>query len=918
MRKNSIRIATFLLAALTASFALASGKITAFEAAKSGEGAIIKVEGTNLPKPKLETAYSGSLAILVFQAVLSGKAEFIRLNASNVTYAKIAQFTAKPPVVRVAAKVSPAASINIEQTESGWNILIGTPARSGLNLIEQAQQADEEAFKKAQEALKKGARSTSATSAAEAANAEAHETSKVGSQAQTPLDDILEAAKKQDEKMFIEAMKQLRASKPNITEPTDPKADAVTTTAEVKTATPITVDGPKISEPTLWTANNNATAAPASAQRRVSLDFVDTQVVIILKALAEQSGANIVTAPAVQGTISVTLRNVTVQSALDLITKLAGVRYAYLDGTYIVGSPEFMRSMMIQDTGATSRNGTVMRVVPLASRKAGEIKRAITQAMTMDVLNETIQIINPSAPMDQQPPAANGQNGNQNGAPAMEGDADYLILIGEPGRVEQASLLITQLDRGLAGIHGITEIGADALRPVSKAYRVQGGRAAELAAAVEKFATGVSVVATPMGSRAEQSLVITGRPADVDRVLEVLAQIDDVTAGGEWVVEIYDVRHADPRALKAQVEESFETVRVAIGPQHAAGRSFTPAAAAGAGGQAGGGGGGGGGPLGGASNQGSGGVATSAGFKASPQYGEEEMRAVPMMLVVSGPRDQVTQALDMMSKLDRKTPEIVLEARVVDANKEDLLKLGIDWSAVTGSAVKIINLNYGQPAAADGSPFSEITGRFAGPGWLATGIANIDKLVARDKILARPNVRAMDGREAVVFMGDIVRYIKSIQATQNGITVEVGEEEVGVKLNVLPRVTREGHIIMDVQPTLSFIKAFLEVPGGGQIPTTSIRTARSTLTIRSGDTIAIGGLITDEDRRQMVGVPILMDIPIIGNLFRRTTTDKVRREIVIFLSARIVEDEEANATAGGAPAAPGTGSAGGTGSGGGK
>lgn len=914
MRKNSIRIATFLLAALTASFALASGKITAFEAAKSGEGAIIKVEGTNLPKPKLETAYSGSLAILVFQAVLTGKAEFIRLNASNVTYAKIAQFSAKPPVVRVVAKVSPAASINIEQTESGWNILIGTPAKSGLNLIEQAQQADQQAFKKAQDALKKGVPSTSTPSSAQEANAEVHHTSKVGSQAQTPLDDILEAARKQDEKMFIEAMRQLRASKSTNGEPTAPQADAVVTTAEVKTATPITVDETKVSEPTLWTANSGGTAAPASAQRRVSLDFVDTQVVIILKALAEQSGANIVTAPAVQGTISVTLRNVTVQSALDLITKLAGVRYAYLDGTYIVGSPEFMRSMMIQDTGATSRNGTVMRVVPLASRKAGEIKRAITQAMTMDVLNETIQIINPSAPMDQQPPAANGQNGNQNGAPAMEGDADYLILIGEPGRVEQASLLITQLDRGLAGIHGITEIGADALRPVSKAYRVQGGRAAELAAAVEKFATGVSVVATPMGSRAEQSLVITGRPADVDRVLEVLAQIDDVTAGGEWVVEIYDVRHADPRALKAQVEESFETVRVAIGPQHAAGRSFTPAAAAGAGGQA----GGGGGPLGGASNQGSGGVATSAGFKASPQYGEEEMRAVPMMLVVSGPRDQVTQALDMMSKLDRKTPEIVLEARVVDANKEDLLKLGIDWSAVTGSAVKIINLNYGQPAAADGSPFSEITGRFAGPGWLATGIANIDKLVARDKILARPNVRAMDGREAVVFMGDIVRYVKSIQATQNGITVEVGEEEVGVKLNVLPRVTREGHIIMDVQPTLSFIKEFLDVPGGGQIPTTSIRTARSTLTIRSGDTIAIGGLITDEDRRQMVGVPILMDIPIIGNLFRRTTTDKVRREIVIFLSARIVEDEEANATPGGAPAAPRTGSAGGTGSGGGK
>lgn len=915
MRKNSIRIATFLLAALVASFALASGKITTFEAAKSGEGAIIRVGGANLSKPKLQTAYSGSLAILEFEAVLAGKAEFIRLNTPTVTYAKIAQFTAKPAIVRVVAKVSPAATISIEQTEQGWNILVGTPAKSGMNLIEQAQQADTAAFKKAQESLEKSTSGMNATANNSVATAPEPRTSNVGAQPQRPLGEMIEAAKRQDEKMFLKAMEQLRASNTSATDPTPPQADAITTSAQVKSAEPTTIkDEPKSSEPTPWTSNSaTVNAGPASAQRRVSLDFVDTQVVIILKALAEQSGANIVTAPAVQGTISVTLRNVTVQSALDLITKLAGVRYAYVDGTYIVGSPDFMRSMLIQDTGAASRNGTVMRVVPLASRKAGEIKRAITQAMTMDVLNETIQIINPAAPADQQPAATpqngqGGQNGNQTSAPAMEGDADYLILIGDPGRVEQAMLLITQLDRGLAGIHGITEVGADALKPVSRAYRVQGGRAAELAAAVEKFASGVSVVATPVGSRAEQALVITGRPSDVDRVIEVLSQIDDVTAGGEWVVEIYDVRHADPRALKTQVEASFETVRVAIGPQSAVGRSFTPSSVAGAGAQA---GGGGGGPLGGASNQGSGGIATSAGFKAAPQYGEDETRAVPMVLVVSGPRDQVVQALEMMSKLDRKTPEIVLEARVVDANKEDLLKLGIDWSAVTGSAVKIINLNYGQPAGGDGSPFSEITGRFAGPGWLATGIANIDKLVSRDKILARPNVRAMDGREAVVFMGDIVRYIKSIQATQNGITVEVGEEEVGVKLNVLPRVTREGQIIMEVQPTLSFIKEFLEVPGGGQIPTTSIRTARSTLTIRSGDTIAIGGLITDEDRRQMTGVPILMDIPILGNLFRRSTTNTVRREIVIFLSARIVEDEEANATQAGTPANPSKSSGGG-------
>ncbi len=887
MKKVHLRVFTTFLIALMASLALASGKITAFDAKPNGKGAILTVTGTDLAKPKMQTANSGTVAIFEFNAVLTTKATYKRLNTAQATYAKIAQFTANPPVTRVVAKISPTATITTEKTDSGWIIAIGVNAK-GENLIGDATQADKEAFRRAQELLKQGA-------SASTANATATEE-------KPAVLDLIEKAKEADQKAFEIAVKALKSSATAAAEPTAPQVEATTVASEIKTQQPPWHDSaPKVTEPSDSGPTKVSAEFNPGAQRRVSLDFVDTQVVIVLKALAEQSGANIVTAPSVQGSVSVTLKNVTVQEALDLITKLAGVRYAFVNGTYLIGPPDFMRTMMMQES-TSGPKGTVMRIVPLASRKAGEIKRAITQAMTMDVLNETIQIINPAGTTQPAAPAApqNGENGApaSSQAPAMEGDADYLIVIGEASRVSQAILLISQLDEGLAKMHGIEQSGADALRPVSKAYHVRGGNAVELAAAVEKFATGVSVVATPATSRAGQSLVITGRPADVDRVLEVLAQIDDVTVGGEWTVELYDVKHADPRALQQQIEETFQTVRVAIGPQGATGRSFTPASAA-PGTQ-----GGGSGPLGGAGNQGSAGVATSAGFKASPQYGEDEMRAVPMTLVLSGPRGDVQAALEMLAKLDRKTPEIVLEARVVDANKEDLLKLGIDWSAVTGSAVKIINLNYGQPAGADGSPFSDITGRFAGPGWLATGVANLDKLISRDKILARPNVRAMDGREAVVFMGDIVRYIKSIQATQNGITVEVGEEEVGVKLNVLPRITRDGLIIMDVQPTLSFIKEFLEVPGGGQIPTTSIRTARSTLTMKSGDTIAIGGLISNEDRKSLTGFPILMDIPIIGQFFRRETNSTVRREIVIFLSARIVEDQEgAEAQDGGQPAA---------------
>jgi type II secretory pathway component GspD/PulD (secretin) len=372
----------------------------------------------------------------------------------------------------------------------------------------------------------------------------------------------------------------------------------------------------------------------------------------------------------------------------------------------------------------------------------------------------------------------------------------------------------------------------------------------------------------------------------------MLTKIDDVAALGEIVYTVYDVKYSDPRALRDRLSKTFEMLTVMTGAEGVSGLSYTDLSGAGGGT---------------AATTGDDGGKLSAGISAisgKPVYTPRELVSVPMKLIISGPRDSVDAALTMLNSIDLPIPQVQIEARIVDATKEEMMRAGISWDLVTGSAVKIINLNNSQPAGGDGSPFNSVTTTITGRGWGGDVIATLDKAIAKANFISRPNVVATDGRESVVFIGDVVRYIKSIQVTPTGTNIEVGEEEVGVKLNVMPRVGGDGSITLEVQPTVSFIRSFLDTGTGGQIPITAVRTARSTMRLADGETVAIGGLITDEVRKEVSGIPILMDLPIIGQLFRRTTNSKRQGEIIIFLSAKIIEGTNISS---GATVAPATG-----------
>lgn len=874
-----------LFSVVLAVVASAQDKITGFSIAKESGGILITVKGAHSSRVTTKWIASNRTLMVNFSGVLVGKATSVRVNQSGILTARIVQYTTTPPVVRLALGAASEPKPTFRKSDIGWTIAIGTSATPTPNtesaLVAKAGREDAKSFAEAMNELSAGVVETIAKQVETAS-----ETTK---SAVLALNDSDKEQKKQGGK--TSKTKQ-------------PEKD------------PFGPIGPL--EPAI-----NLKVPPAGQPgSRVTLEFHDADVRLVLKALADQTGANVVVAlsgadsgsssalpaggagegqvpPVSNGggvpKVTISLRNVTVDEALDLITAIVNLRYTRVGTTYVVTNRDAYHETMAQLANRVTGANEV-RVVPIVSRQGGQIKQALLKWFGPTVLQIVLPSDTGAAGGPVQPVNTGAQNsgaeaqgeggGQTTSSRAVSGGDDYILLIGAKKWVDEAEKLARDVDNSLAEMYGLYT--SSGVKPITMAYKVKGGFAEDLASALRNYIgvkegdnQAVTIAATPKTSRADQQIVLTGRPAEVNRLVEVLAQIDTVGEGGEMTYYVYEVRHSDPRSLKEQVTAQFPALSVAIGPEGAAGLSYT-------------------GPGGGAvSATTASSTGKGANVSGTPIYDNREFTAKPMKLVLGGAKRVIDEALAFLGQIDKPVPKLAIEARVMELTKEEAVKAGIDWNILSGGIVQSIRLNNSQPTGADGSPFN--TGKFSlwgeagGENWTTQITATLDKLANKNNLIARPNVTTQDGREAVVFIGEIVRYIKAIQATQNGITVEVGEEEVGVKLNVLPRIGGGDTITLDVQPTLSFIRSFLDVPGGGQIPITSIRTARSALTIRNGETIAIGGLINEGDRREVSGIPILMDIPIIGQLFRRTSESKVKSEIVIFITARIVPTEEAEA-----------------------
>ena len=242
-------------------------------------------------------------------------------------------------------------------------------------------------------------------------------------------------------------------------------------------------------------------------------------------------------------------------------------------------------------------------------------------------------------------------------------------------------------------------------------------------------------------------------------------------------------------------------------------------------------------------------------------------------LVVRGPEAAVTEALATLALIDLPAPQVLIEAKIVDMSREAASQVGVSWDfSPTGTSA---SLQYGR--------LNRDTVKLN-----ATLEAAIQKNEAR--LLASPRLMVLYNQRARIFVGDEVTYLLGTVTSVNGPTLQTGRVNVGVELNVVATANADGTINLKINPEIGNLLQLTTLSNGVSLPRIARRTVTSAVRIQDGDTIVLGGLITDTDIKTLRKVRLLGDLPVLGNLFQREGTDTIHSEIVVFLRATIVKD----------------------------
>ena len=270
-------------------------------------------------------------------------------------------------------------------------------------------------------------------------------------------------------------------------------------------------------------------------------------------------------------------------------------------------------------------------------------------------------------------------------------------------------------------------------------------------------------------------------------------------------------------------------------------------------------------------------------------------------IIVYDTENKIEQMANALTELDVETLQIMITAKLVVVNSELARELGVDWTAAVGSA----SLTPGTVTTATGATAgsSRISGAirsFPNGKGTSPAVGNASTAItaslldnnlqiaisnlmgdASTEVLASPQVSTLDNTEARVFMGDQVS-IRVIDDSGESSTKMV---ETGIKLTVTPHVTGDNRILLDLYPQNNSYG----YDEKGEI-VISTQEAKTKVVVADGETVVIGGLTRNENTESESGIPFLKDIPLLGNLFKYSRKSITKKDLVIFVTPRIIRN----------------------------
>ncbi len=570
-----------------------------------------------------------------------------------------------------------------------------------------------------------------------------------------------------------------------------------------------------------------AAAGPPASTGRFTLEFVDAELVDVFQALATQSGVNIAVSGSVKGKTTLRLRNVTLEQAMNIVTRLNGLDYAWVEAAYVVGTPEEIRAMRVSEL---------------------RTQAVVLQHIRPEYAQEVLSKIAPDV-------TVSTQKGSRT-----------VVLLGTEASLSKARKALAEMD-----VAPLPEAPTTEIVPL---------RYLKAEEAAEMITSAMPDVVVQPGTQ-PNSLMITADSMQWESVRSMLASVDVPPAPAQATQAVYFVKYTSPSELQDSLMALLPDVKVTLAP-----RSFTPqvqkpgggagttaqllaapqyATAAG------------------------GGTSTGTGPGAAVGAAAETAGAPVTALILSGAPWTVERGLQILRDLDVAPKQVHIAAMVTEVDRDSLSQLGVDWFGLGGSGVDFtigepFPLNTkGEPDPTAARPLQVGKIERTALQWMGTIRALETKHHAR--ILSNPSVTTLDGRQTALHTGDTIYYQVAIAAaTTGGVITDTRTIDTGIMLTVNPRVNDNGEVTLTIAPSVS--TAALGTTG---LPVVSEKALVTTVRVKSGETVVLAGLIKDQEDVVVKKVPFLGDIPIAGQLFRHTEKTPVHQEVLVFVTPTIVE-----------------------------
>jgi general secretion pathway protein D len=594
-------------------------------------------------------------------------------------------------------------------------------------------------------------------------------------------------------------------------------------------------------------------SAGAQAQGMITPNYKDADLSQIIEAVSAVTGKNFIVDPRVKA--QVTMLSSTPMSPNAFYEAFLSILQVH--GFVAVPSGDTIK--IIPDANA--------RQVPandLPGRVSATSDEIVTQVVAVRNVSaaQLVPILRPLIP----------QYGHLAAYPA----SNMLIISDRASNVNRMMRIIQRIDQQ----------GDEAVDVV----QLQHASAAEVVRIVNSLYTGAGAAAEGGGmpqvriiaDERTNSVLISGETSQRLRLKTLVAHLDTpLQTGGDTQVRY--LKYADAEKIAAKLREQIQGIAAAAMPAGGAGAAASPT------------------------------LSGSGGDKSVSIWAEPQTNA----LVVTAPPKVMRSVMAIVDRLDIRRAQVLVEAILVEMSMDKAMDLGVNWLiADTDSNGKSLPAGgFVQPV--DGTGIGQIiqgvlnpeaiaslpSGLTMGLGQIVSGGTSWAAVIravggiGNTNIIATPSIVTLDNEEAEIKIAQEVPFVTG-QYTSQGIPGTGGQvnpfqtiqrEEVGNILKITPQINEGSSVLLKISQEASSIAASSQQVSSNDLITNK-RTITTNVMVEDGGIIVLGGLISDEVRESKSQVPFLGSIPIIGELFKTRSVDKVKTNLMVFIRPRILRD----------------------------